>query len=320
MADNKEQQRNNDELYTIVLEDQPAKGEKIPERTAYAVKRNDMAGKKLNIIKERQWDSDELYTITLEDEPVNGAKVPERTAFVGEPPQPNSKFYVKYGKPPSLTTASIIAGQAHFTPPIRNQTERKSFGEAAREYADRTYEKTDHIPFMCYFPGYEYMSDAQLNWYFYMRSCLRCGEYVDTDLSYIFVYIYELINQIGVNDPNDGLEKLIGIWIRYRSVHSKLDRYMVDWTSDYIGFYQCDIGKAFELLQKEGLFLLMPADMLMEYYLRNDMEMPLELIARFSDYKFYTGEFIKGEGGSIFIACLPGLAHRIRSHMNREKE
>jgi hypothetical protein len=189
----------------------------------------------------------------------------------------------------------------------------------AREYADRVHEKTDYVPFMCFWPSYEYMSEGQLNWYFYLRDCLRKGEYIDTDLSYLFVYIYEIINQIGVSNPDDGFEKMVQIWKNYRAAHDKLDRYLIDWTSDYINFYKYDATKAFERLEKEGLFLLMPTDMLMAHYIKNNISMPLELIVRFSDYKLYESEFIKSADGNLFTDYLPELFDKIRRNMNPEK-
>jgi len=340
-----------DELYTITFQDQPEKGEKIPKRNNPAVEKiNNVKNHDEQINKADNVSADkskvEFHTITLQDQsekkitisPDKNLKIPVQDNFdfnweeaiavkqnKAENQEPvkiktQEQFHVKYGKPPLLTTKAILARQGNPRLPVRNQATKKSFFEMAHEYAGNTHEKTEHIPFMCYWPSYEYMSEAQLNWYFYLRGCLRNREYIDTDLSYLFVYIYELINQIGVSSPEDGFEKMIKIWENYRKTHDKLDRYMIDWTSDYIRFYSFETEKTFELLEKEGLFLLMPADMLMEHYIKNNIIMPLELIARFSDYKFYESEFINGADGNLFTDHLPGLFHKIRQNMNQEKE
>ena len=279
----------NDELYTITFEDQTEKGEKIPRRTTGggAVQKND------------DWET----------------RFAERQNSIKKA-RSESEFYAKYGRPPSLSTKDILARQgAPQLPPLPSQTTQRSFYDMAVEYAEKTHEKTEHVPFLCYWPSYEYMSGPQLDWYFYLRGVLRAGEYPETDLSYIFVYIYELINQIGVEGPEDGFSKMVGIWKNYRKAYEKLDRYMIDWVGDYIICHNCDSGSAFELLEREGLFLLMPADMLMEHYMKNDMAMPVELIARFCDYKFYESEFIKGEHGSLFTDYLPKLFGEIRRSM-----
>ena len=298
----------------------------------------------------------ELYTITFEDEEQKGEKIPNRTNSAGEKPanpvglkaaqnMPDIKrnddwekrlaerregartiktandFYSKYGKPPSLTTQDILKRQgAPQIPPLPSQATQKSFYEMAAEYAGETRENCDRVPFLCYWPSYEYMSEKQLDWYFFFRGRLRMGEYIESDLSYLFVYIYELINQIGAKSPDDGFLKMVAIWKNYRKAHDKLDRYMIDWSGDYIMYYDCDLGKCFELLEKEGLFLLMPADMLMGHYMKNDSAMPIELISRFCDYKFYESEFIKGEDGNLFTERLPRLFSEIRRNMAESEE
>ena len=340
-----------DELHEIIFHNEPEKGEKIPLRKNPAG--DETAESKQNNTKISDNKSKvEFYTITIQEQPekkitISPEKSPKKENQSFKIPvkedfdwnsalaarrqnnmqnQPFGKartqdqFYAKYGKPPSLTTKDILARQGNPQLPARNQETKRSFFESARGYADNIYEKTEHIPFMCYWPSYEYMSESQLNWYFYLRSCLRNGEYIDTDLSYLFVYIYELINQIGADNPDDGFEKMIKIWKNYRKKHDKLDRYLIDWSSDYINYYNCDAGRAFELLEKEDLLLLMPADMLMEYYIKNDMVIPLEVLARFSDYKFYESEFIRSSDGNLFTDHLPGLFHKIRQKINQNAE
>jgi hypothetical protein len=298
MVDDKNKKNHGDELYTITLYDLSEKGEKIPERIN--------TSKDILVFEKRK--------------DVSNNKPQETSALISKS-QKKLDFYAKHEPPPVLTTASLIAKQAYFKPLVnQNPLSKRSFIELAREYADKTHEKTEHIPFMCYWPSYEYMSEAQLNWYFYMRGCLRNAEYINTDLSYLFVYIYELINQIGVNSPDEGLEQIINIWINYRNNYNKLDRYLTDWIGDYINFYTCDADRVFNLLKKEGLFLFMPTDMLSDYYFKNDLPLPIELITRFSDYKFYESEFIKGENGSLFTDHLSSLVNNIRCHMNQEKE
>ena len=333
------------ELYTITFDEQEEKkGEKIPARVT-----------NVNAVHMQFTPTDDVtnvnavhmqFTPTDDAANVNGAE----RGFPDAPPirmkpERNTKltddwekrlaerqkdaqkvrsaddFYAKYGPPPSLSTKDILKRQGTpQLPPLPSQTTKKSFYETAVEYAGETREKTDHIPFLCYWPSYEYMSRPQLDWYFYLREKLRAGEYITTDLSYLFVYIYELLNQIGVDGPEDGFAKMVDIWKNYRETYDKLDRYLIDWAGDYIIYYNCDPEKCFELLEKENLFLLMPADMLMDHYMKNDTAMPLELIARFCDYKFCESEFIKGREGSLFTDHLPNLFGEIRRSMNQKED
>ncbi len=321
-----------DELYTITLFDQSETGEKIPERTLSteeiiynkkieSVTASDIRPQPVNITLGSKPEDIRVTSDNRTEEVSLSIDNKQKELII--PPtkaQRRQDFLNRHGLPPVLTSSGLIAKQAYYTPPVQAPLNKKSFIDQAREYADKTHEKTAHIPFMCYWPSYEYMSQAQLNWYFYMRSCIRNSEYIETDLSYIFVYIYELINQVGVSSPDDGLDRIISIWVNYRNTYNKLDRYLTDWVGDYISYYKCDAEKVIELLKQEGLFLLMPTDMLADYYFKNDLVMPIELISRFSDYKLYESEFIKSEYGDLLTDYLTSLINDIRKHMNKLQE
>jgi len=269
-------------------------------------------------------DKDELYTITLYDgKPIQGEKIPARNASIPAPrPTVNVGSVAKYNSPPNVTPQALAKANPIFTrvQPMSANSQNKSFTTLAREYADKTHEQTGHISFMSYWPSYNDMSQSQLNWYFYLRSQLRKNEYLQTDLSYIFVYIYELIHQINVANPNEGFCKLVDVWKHYRKANPTLDRYLVEWLVDYIDYYNCDEKAAFELLIKEGLFLLLPTDFLFFHHINNGLTLPVELIARFSDYKFTESKFSKSENEILFLDNLSPLIDKIRTNMNQSLE
>ncbi len=93
--------------------------------------------------------------------------------------------------------------------------------------------KSPFVPFMSYWPTYDTMTKSQSKWYFYWRSEARQGRYRDTDLSYIFIYIYELIHGIGYGSADEGYRLLFALWKAYREVYPKLDHYLIDWILDY---------------------------------------------------------------------------------------
>lgn len=91
-----------------------------------------------------------------------------------------------------------------------------------------------------YFPTYQSMNDMQLRGYFSWRTKVRRGVVEETSLSFAFVYIYELINQIGVDSPEEGLDTLRRFWNSYREYEPHLDRYMKRWLADYVVYYGLD--------------------------------------------------------------------------------
>ena len=94
--------------------------------------------------------------------------------------------------------------------------------------------------FMHYFPTYQSMNDHQLRGYFSWRTKVRQGNIQKTALSFVFVYIYELLNQIGTASPEDGFFKLKSFWEAYREINAQINVYMRMWLSDYVVYYNLD--------------------------------------------------------------------------------
>ena len=88
-----------------------------------------------------------------------------------------------------------------------------------------------------YYPTYESLSDEELRGYFTWRTKLRRGELEKTSLSYAFLYSYELLNQIGVSDPLDGLEKLRALRAGDELFDGGLHAYLDRWMRDYLVYY-----------------------------------------------------------------------------------
>ncbi len=98
------------------------------------------------------------------------------------------------------------------------------------------------VPFSSYFPNYQSMNYEQLRTYFTWRSKVRKGIIDDTSLSYAFIYIYELINNIGVEDPSDGLNKLLLFWASFTKFDSTIDKYIIKWIKDYHIYYELPLS------------------------------------------------------------------------------
>lgn len=97
-----------------------------------------------------------------------------------------------------------------------------------------------HGEFVRYFPTYRAMNDLQLRGYFSWRTKVRRGIIEETSLSFAFVYIYELLNLIGVTSPGEGFRALRGFWSEFRKFTSQLDRYMKQWLTDFAVYYNLD--------------------------------------------------------------------------------
>ena len=84
------------------------------------------------------------------------------------------------------------------------------------------------------------MSDRQLRGYFTWRAQVRRGTVEETSTSFAFLYLYELICGIGVDDPLDGFNKIKAFWDAYRAFEPGIDRFARVWLQDYAVFHGLD--------------------------------------------------------------------------------
>lgn len=94
--------------------------------------------------------------------------------------------------------------------------------------------------FKSYFPTYNAMSDRQLRGYFTWRAQVRRGTVEETSTSFAFLYLYELICGIGVDEPLDGFKKIKAFWDAYRAFEPGIDRFARVWLQDYAVFHGLD--------------------------------------------------------------------------------
>lgn len=62
--------------------------------------------------------------------------------------------------------------------------------------------------FTCYFPTYQDLNTRQLRGYFTWRTRARRGKFQPIPTSAAYLYVYELLNGIGVSSPEESLQKL----------------------------------------------------------------------------------------------------------------
>jgi hypothetical protein len=77
------------------------------------------------------------------------------------------------------------------------------------------------------------MSLAQITFYKAVRESIIRGEYPECDLSYVLLYIYEIINLPDMIPADEGVQLLANIWLGYRKMHPRRDSYLCEWLPDY---------------------------------------------------------------------------------------
>lgn len=97
--------------------------------------------------------------------------------------------------------------------------------------------------FLRYYPTYHDLTVGQARTYFTWRTKIRQNIYEKISDSYAYIYLYELLNGIGIKNPEAGLDKLITFNKNYAQKFSpEMGAYLERWIRDYIIFY--NINKA----------------------------------------------------------------------------
>ncbi len=108
------------------------------------------------------------------------------------------------------------------------------FYEQGMLMADYEDDYAFHGTFVRYYPTYQAMNDEQLRGYFSWRTKLRRGDVRKTSLSFVYVYIYELLNQIGVSSAEEGYAALQRFRKAYRSLDTRAESFLNAWMKDYV--------------------------------------------------------------------------------------
>lgn len=149
--------------------------------------------------------------------------------------------------------------------------------------------------FNCYYPTYQSMNDNQLRGYFTWRTKVRKGIIEKTSSSFAFLYIYELLNNIGVNSPLDGFEKLTSFWNAYKEYEPKIDRYLSTWIKDYIVYYDLDPLLLSAVVKGNASFYL---EILFNYKNYSPSELTTSL-NYFSSYNLLNSSFYKNKSTDV---------------------
>lgn len=179
------------------------------------------------------------------------------------------------------------------------------FEKDIAKYIDKEGKEVPHVPFMQYWATYDGMDRAQKEWYFYWRSQVRKNNYLSTDLSYIFVHIYELLNDCGWKSPQDGYEQLVKLWVTYRTQHPQLDRYLMEWLFDFARVHNLE----FVLPEIEDLAFpnrTMIKDILIEKHSNEiPLKLPFALVDALCDYSLVGSKFYKDGHQVLMHEAIP---------------
>lgn len=125
---------------------------------------------------------------------------------------------------------------------LPSRSREKNFYVQGQFMADYEDEYKKHFSFKRFYPTYHDMNVGQLRSYFTWRTQIRKGKYQRTNASYAYVYLYELLNNIGVDNPQAGYDRLVDFEKNYvDELDLGIKAYLDDWLKDYVIYYE--LGK-----------------------------------------------------------------------------
>ncbi len=159
-------------------------------------------------------------------------------------------------------------------------TRNKSFYRQAK-FMEDFKDDAEIVAFSRYYPTYQDMNAAQMRSYFTIRKMLRLGLRPEVPVSYLFVYIYELLMNVGVKNPEEGYELLDELFESYRISEPRVSVYLKYWICDYIVYYNLSdkCGKYFSKVIQSDRDITALSD-----YRNIDDDLFFDVLSRISTY------------------------------------
>ncbi len=156
-----------------------------------------------------------------------GAPIPKKESPKEKPPSQNPKILREYTNDSGFLQKITVAPWP---------TEFSFYGKFRRDAIrlfDRGHEPCEYVYFFSYMPQYDQMTASQLSYYLYWRGEIRKGAFLKTDINYLFLYTYEILNLPDRIPPAKGAVILSRLWAAYRDDFRYLDKYLGEWLCDY---------------------------------------------------------------------------------------
>lgn len=112
--------------------------------------------------------------------------------------------------------------------------------ELSNKFKDKYLNNADFFPFNSYWAQIRDLNEYQLKWYLYWRKEFLNNNILDTDISYIFIFAYELICYTFNSKASFNISALEKLYNSYKDLYPKLANYLPEWIDDMlseVGYY-----------------------------------------------------------------------------------
>ncbi|MBO7310228.1 MAG: TerB N-terminal domain-containing protein [Clostridia bacterium] len=178
------------------------------------------------------------------------------------------------------------------------------FVREARRLWNARAEICEYVDFFSYSPQYDQLTKAQLDYYLWWREGLRKGIFARTNLYYIYLYFYEVINAASESEALVLRDTLISVIENYSELVRGVLPKLIRWICDFSLLYRLAPPQNFS----EKLFL--NAGTLKEYFVNIAGDTPEGwadmLLSYCCSYDYRTSKFAKEENLILYDTHIRG--------------
>ena len=102
------------------------------------------------------------------------------------------------------------------------------------DYSTKRGVESQEIPLHAYWTTFDSLNHEQKKWYFYWREQVLYGKYLDVDLSYIILFVYELLNYSFNQKAAFNISMMVRLHDNYVERLPKVKTYIGNWTADML--------------------------------------------------------------------------------------
>ncbi|MEJ8548039.1 TerB N-terminal domain-containing protein, partial [Brevibacillus borstelensis] len=102
------------------------------------------------------------------------------------------------------------------------------------KYAIEEGKPAVHQSLMAYWTTFNQLDKKQKEWYFYWRNQVLHRNYLNTDLSYLILFTYELINYSFNQNAAFNVSMMVRLLEAYKERNSKVEHYLRSWIHDFL--------------------------------------------------------------------------------------
>ncbi len=256
-------------------------------------------------------DAEEIINFVTNDEKLRESRIFRGEVYHDQPILRRASELARPTVPAKIKEMKSLA----YTPEAYWKTSAWLFRTQGQFMADYTDDQPYTEDFTAYYPTYRDLTVEQLRGYFTWRSAFRNGSAPEAPKPFVLLYMYELINQIGVSEPAEGAELFRQLLSEYSQPGTEVSRYGQRWLSDYAAYY----GLPPELLSDSSDSIFDSAVMTLINWDTADSEKLFAAILRLSAYPIESSAFYQQEP-ELFREAVCRVFVRLSEHFQLHRK